>query len=221
MFYIDTADINEIEKYNKLGILKGITTNPTILSKTELYQDYVAHSKKVIQSNNNLMYYLQLVGETSGEMLEHYNFIKRNFEKEINNVGIKVPMTLSGFETVKSIKKDNNKQKVMGTSMYSADQGILSAAVGCDSIVLYINRMEMNNIDSASVVETIRHYVDDHKLDMEIVGASYKNSGQVLDSLTAGAHSGTIGPDILEKMIQKDLSVKALSDFNEDAKKYE
>lgn len=220
MFYIDTANKKEIEKYNKLHFLKGVTTNPTILSKTELESDYITHSKAVIQDNKNLMYYLQLTGETAKEMLAHYKLIKEKFGDEIKNVGIKVPMTMAGFETVRYIKKDNPKQKIMGTSMYSIDQGILSAAVGCDAIVLYINRMEMNNIDSLFVVESIRKYVDDHNLDMEIVGASYKNTGQVVNSLVAGVHSATIAPDIFEKMIQKDLSVKALKDFNEDAKKY-
>lgn len=220
MFYIDTAEIKEIEKYNKLGLLKGITTNPTILSKTELESDYITHSKKTIKLNSNLMYYLQLTGETAKEMLDHYNFIKENLGAEIENVGIKVPMTMAGFETVRYIRKENSKQKIMGTSMYSIDQGILSAAAGCDAIVLYINRMEMNNIDSLFVVESIRKYVDDHNLDMEIIGASYKNTGQIVNSLVAGAHSATIAPDLFEKMIQKDLSIKALKDFNEDAKKY-
>jgi len=220
MFYIDTANKKEIEKYNKLHFLKGVTTNPTILSKTELDHDYVTHGKSVIQENGNLMYYLQLTGETSKEMRDHYTFIKDSFAKEIKNIGIKIPMTLAGFETVRYIKKDNPDQKIMGTSMYSVDQGILSAVAGCDAIVLYINRMEMNNIDSLFVVESIRKYVDDHNLDMEIVGASYKNTNQVVNSLVAGVHSATIAPDIFEKMIQKDLSVKALKDFNEDAKKY-
>lgn len=220
MFYIDTADKKEIEKYNKLQFLKGVTTNPTILSKTKLENDYITHSRAVIRANKNLMYYLQLTGETPKEMWQHYKVIKENFEDEIENVGIKAPMTLAGFETVREIKRDNPDQKVMGTSMYSIDQGILSAAVGCDAVVLYINRMEMNNIDSLAVVEAIRKYVDDHNLDMEIIGASYKNTGQVVNSLVAGAHSATIAPDVFEKMIQKDLSVKALKVFNEDAKKY-
>ncbi|WP_068269140.1 transaldolase family protein [Caviibacter abscessus] len=213
--YIDTANLIEIEKALKTGVIKGVTTNPTILKKENKNRK---EQIKEILSLGVQELFIQLLGETSEEMILDFENLKK-FEKEIGfKLSLKVPLSFAGLETVSKIKKEDSSRVVLGTAVYSSDQAILGAVAGCDYLAPYVNRMQNNSIDSILEISKIRTFIDDRNVKTKILAASFKNSNQVVDSLVNGAHTATIPYDILVQMIDKQIALNAIKVFNEDGK---
>ena len=208
--FLDTANLEEIEKNVKLGFFKGVTTNPTLLLKEK--EERFQHIDNVLERDVDLVF-VQVIGDTIEEFYEDYDKIcKINPSK---NVGIKVPMNTIGMQFVKEIKAKSPERSILGTAIYSADQGILSSLVGCDYIAPYVNRMSNNNLDPYASISQMRQFIDDRSLKTKIMAASFKNTNQVIDALMAGAHTATIPADLVEKMVNKELAVNAINVFNE------
>lgn len=211
--YIDTANLVEIEKALKTGVIKGVTTNPTILKKENRKR---ADQVKDILALGVEELFIQLLGETSDEMMKDFENIKQ-LEKEIGcELSLKVPLSFAGLETVSRIKKEDSCRTVLGTAVYSSDQGILGAIAGCDYLAPYVNRMQNNSIDSINEIMKIRAFIDSRNLNTKILSASFKNCNQVVDSLVAGAHTATIPYDILIQMVDKQIALSAIKVFNTD-----
>src|SRR5699024_1762281 len=120
-----------------------------------------------------------------------------------------------GIQFVKEIKAKNPGVQILGTAIYSADQGILASLIGCDYIAPYVNRMSNNNLDPYAAIAQIRQFIDERGLKTEIIAASFKNSNQVVDALIAGSHTATIAADVVDAMIEKELATNAINVFNE------
>lgn len=213
--YIDTANLNEIKKALKIGIVKGVTTNPTILKKEnkkreEQIKDIISLGVKEL--------FVQLLGETCDEIIQDFEKIKKIEEKLNCKLSLKVPISLSGLEAIYKIKVEDEKRIVLGTAIYSSDQAILGALAGCDYLAPYVNRMQNNSIDSINEIKKIRKFIDLRNLNTKILSASFKNCNQVIDSLVNGAHTATIPYDILVQMVNKDIAINAIKVFNEDGK---
>ncbi|MEG0329075.1 MAG: transaldolase family protein [Longicatena sp.] len=211
--YIDTANIKELKEALKTGVIKGVTTNPTILKK---------ENKPRFQQINEIMdlkpsiLFVQILGSTTDELIADFHKVMDFAKEKKYNIGIKVPMNFIGLETVKTIKNTNPEIKVLGTAIYSADQVILSAIAGCDYVAPYINRMQNNGIDPFEQVSIMRTYIDNHNLSCEILAASFKNTSQISEALTSGAHTCTIPFDLLKAMMDKELALNAIQVFNTD-----
>ncbi len=211
--FLDTGNIEEIERGIKLGIFKGVTTNPTLLlrEKEERFQ----HIYKILEKDVDLVF-IQLIGDSKQELYEDYKKIQGI--KTHKKIGIKVPMNLDGLEFIKELKKECPEQIILGTAIYSADQGILASLAGCDYIAPYVNRMLNNGLDPYHAISQVRKFIDERSLDTKIMGASFKNSNQVVDTLMAGAHTATISMDVVQKMINKELAINAIKVFNDHGK---
>ena len=214
MMFLDTANINDINKYIKTGILKGVTTNPTILLKENINR--VQQIENILGTNTDLLF-VQLIGATIEELYDDYEKLKNI--KGSKKIAYKVPINLIGLEVVNKIKSDNSKTIVLGTAIYSADQGILAALAGCDYVAPYVNRMSNNNINPFEAISKMRSFYEDRDLDCKILAASFKNTNQILDALEAGAHTCTIPADLFERMANKDLALNAIEVFNNDGQK--
>ena len=207
--FLDTANIEEIRKAMKTGVFKGVTTNPTILLNERTPR---AEKVREILEMGVRFIYVQAIGETVEERLEDCETILSL--DNAGRVGLKIPMDIAGLEVVKQIREKYPDCRILGTAVYSADQGIFAALAGCDSIAPYINRMSNNDLDPYKAVSIIRDFIDEHQLDCEILGASFKNTNQVIQTLACGAHSVTIPYNIFEKMMNKELAVSAIETFN-------
>ena len=212
--FLDTANINDINKYMKTGVLKGVTTNPTILLKENINR--FKQIENILGTNTELLF-VQLVGDTLEELCEDYENLKNI--RGCNKIAYKVPINLVGLEVVNKIKADNPKTIVLGTAIYSADQAILAALAGCDYVAPYVNRMSNNNINPFEEISKMRSFYEDRNLDCKILAASFKNTNQILDALEAGAHTCTIPSDLFKQMVNKDLAINAIKVFNEDGQK--
>lgn len=207
--FLDTANIDEINENLPLGIFKGVTTNPTLLLKEK--KERFSHIDTILASEVELLF-VQVIGETVEELMGDYVEI-RNIQTD-KKIIIKVPMNTTGLEFVKIIKQKYPEQLVLGTAIYSSDQGILSAVVGCDYLAPYVNRMSNNNLDPYTSIAQMRNFIDDRQLPTKIMAASFKNANQVVDSLTAGAHTATIPAEIVNQMMNKELALNAIRVFN-------
>lgn len=213
--FIDTANLEEIKLALKTGTVKGVTTNPTILKKVgkkreEQISDILSLGIKRL--------YVQTLGETAEEMFSDYKILKSIGEKHNTKLGIKVPLSIEGLEAVARIKQDDRNVSILGTAIYSADQGIMGAIAGCDLLAPYVNRMQNNSIDSIAEISKMREFIDSRGLDTQILAASFKNSNQVVDSLVNGAHTCTIPYEIMVQMMNKDVAINAIRVFNQDGK---
>lgn len=207
--FLDTASIDEINEKLPLGIFKGVTTNPTLLLKEN--KERFSHINTLLASDIELLF-VQVVGETIEELKKDYITI-RNIET-YKKIIIKVPMNTTGLEFVKITKQSYPEQLILGTAIYSSDQGILSAIAGCDYLAPYVNRMSNNNLDPYRSITQMRKFIDDRQLTTKIMAASFKNANQVVDSLTAGAHTATIPAEIIDQMMNKELALNAIKVFN-------
>jgi len=211
--YLDTANIKDIKQYTNYGIIKGVTTNPTLLLKEG--KERISHLKNIEETNNGMVF-VQIVGDTFKELWEDY--IKINDLIPDNNFGLKVPLNFPGLAFIKKIKEEETDRKVLGTAIYSADQGIIGAISGCDYLAPYVNRMSNNNLDPYRVIKQIKMFIDQRNLKTEIMGASFKNTNQIISSLMAGAHTATIPPNILNQMVNKELATNGIEIFNKHGK---
>ncbi|AEB30101.1 translaldolase [Carnobacterium sp. 17-4] len=211
--FLDTASIDEINEKLPLGIFKGVTTNPTLLLKEN--KERFSHLNTLLASDVELLF-VQVIGETVEELKKDYTIIQNiQTDKEIV---IKVPMDTIGLEFVKITKQNYSEQLILGTAIYSSDQGILSAVVGCDYLAPYVNRMSNNNLDPYRSITQMRKFIDNRQLPTKIMAASFKNANQVVDALIAGAHTATIPTDIVDQMMNKELAINAIKIFNSHGK---
>ena len=131
-------------------------------------------------------------------------------------LGIKISVNHAGLETIAAMRAHRLDLPLLGTAIYSAEQAILAGIAGCDFVAPYINRMENHAIDPCAVIATTRRYYDNHAIPCQIMGASFKNSAQILRALDAGAHTCTIPPDLLHAMLEQPLVAAAIQTFYAD-----
>ena len=208
--FIDTASSHEIRASLELGIIKGVTTNPTILLKEK-----VARKKKISEllALDAGLLFVQTIGDTTAELLTDARLIKE--QDPDNRIGIKVPITLAGVGAIKQIKEHQPRTIILGTAIYSSDQGILAGKAGCDYVAPYVNRMLNHNIDPFRVISDIKGYFTAHNIECLIMGASFKNTSQVIKSLTAGADTVTVSYETLTQMLNKELALQGVAVFNQ------
>lgn len=210
--YLDTANMREIKDAMKCGIFKGVTTNPTILLKSQKARE--EQIKEILAEENVDFLYVQAVGESLEERYGDCKVIFSYGEK----VGVKIPVDMIGLELIQKIKKTFPERKILGTAIYSADQGILGALAGCDMLAPYVNRMANNDIDPFAAISVMRRFIDERALPTQIIAASFKNAGQVTKALESGSHTATLPYDIFLQMVEKTLAIEAIKVFNQHGK---
>lgn len=208
--FLDTANLSEIKEAFSFGVLKGVTTNPSILLKEGQKREDII---KEILNNSEGTVFVQAAGSSYEEM---YDDCKEILALDDERIGLKIPANISGLRVMKTLKNQNDVPVILATAIFSVDQSILCGIAGCDYIAPYVNRMENNNIDPYEVVRKIRKIYDDRHFSTQILAASFKNTNQVVDIFTAGAHTATVSYDILQKMASKELASASIIGFNND-----
>ena len=210
--YLDTSNLKEISDALETGVIVGVTTNPTILKKQG--KSRVDQIKSIDELGVPVIY-AQLVGDNADELFEDYKALKEIGKELKGELGIKVPISNVGLKALKKIRDLDEEILVLGTAIYSADQGIMGALAGCNYLAPYYNRMENNATDPQQEIEKMRLFIDDRGLETKILAASFKNSSQVVNALISGAHTVTIDYSIFLQMTEKDVALKAIDVFNE------
>lgn len=211
-FFLDTANIEEIERINQLGLVDGVTTNPTIIAKEG--KDFESVIKEICALVD---------GPVSAEVtsLDSDGMIRE--AREINqwaaNIVVKIPMTEAGLKAVHTISKEGIKTNV--TLIFSAAQGLMAAKAGATYVSPFLGRLDDIASEGIQLVSDLREIFDIYDFKTEIIAASVRNLGHVEASALAGSDIATIPGNLFEKLWSHPLTTNGIAQFEADWQAYQ
>lgn len=208
--FLDTANISAIKMYNDMGLVDGITTNPSLMAKEGGDPQKVMEEIVQIIKGDVSLEVLSL--ETDG-MLEE----GRRLRKYGNNVIVKCPLTPDGLKACKILTSENIPVNV--TLCFSVNQAILAAKAGAKYVSPFIGRLDDNGQDGMNLIKEIRQVFDNYNFSTQILVASVRHPMHVVEAAKIGADVVTLPPDILGKMLKHPLTDIGLKNFLADWEK--
>lgn len=209
-FYLDTANIEEISAARKLGLIDGVTTNPTLLSREGgNWEEQVEKICELVDGPVSL----EVVGTTAEEMLSEAEHLT-SFGK---NVVVKIPMIEEGLVAVKELTARGIKTNV--TLVFSTMQALLAAKAGATYVSPFVGRLDAIGQNGMEVVSQIRTVFDNYGFRTNILVASVRHAGHVLESALLGADVITIPYNVIKQVAGHPLTDKGLASFLADWKK--
>lgn len=211
--FLDTANLELIRKYNDMGLLDGITTNPSLMSKEGRNpKDVMEEITKIIKGDVSL----EVVNTDYAGMIEEGKRLRQYGE----NVVVKVPMTADGLKACKHLSSEGIPVNV--TLIFSANQALLAAKSGAKYVSPFIGRLDDIGKDGMNLIRDIKIIFDNYKDDFktQILVASIRHPIHVVDAAKVGAHVVTLPPTVLDKMLQHPLTDIGLDNFLSDWKKF-
>lgn len=208
-FILDTADVSEIKKLNELLTVAGVTTNPTIITKSG--KGFEETVKEIIDLlDENQTFFIQAIAKNCDEIVEEAKYIHSLREK---NIYVKIPVTHEGLKAIKKCKELGIG--VLATAIYTADQAFMAALNGADYLAPYVNRME-NYGDGIQEVKDLIEMLRVNNLPSKVVAASFKNKKQVHSLIVAGIQAVTVPVDVAYSMINHPGTEIAVEEFTEN-----
>lgn len=210
-FFIDTADINEIRQAKELGILDGITTNPSLVSKTG--KPYKEVLETIAKEVSDVPMSAEVISTNCDSMVKE----ARELAAIGKNINIKIPLIDEGLKAVKILTEEGIKTNV--TLCFNAVQALLAARAGATYVSPFIGRLDDIGADGMEVVEEILTVFDNYGLTTQIIAASIRHPMHVKQAALIGAHIATIPFDVLKRLINHPLTDIGLEKFLQDYKK--
>ena len=209
-FFVDTADIDAIRELNELGVLDGVTTNPSLINKSG--RDIKEVTKEIADL---------VAGPVSAETVatDYDTMMKEGHElaKLGDNIAIKVPLTWDGLKACKSLREEGRMVNV--TLCFSVNQAILAAKAGATFVSPFIGRLDDINLDGMQLIADIRQVYDNYGFETEILAASIRTPNHMTEAAKIGADVCTAPPEVIQKMASHPLTDSGLSKFLDDWKK--
>lgn len=209
--FLDTANIEAIKKYIELGIVDGITTNPSLLLK-ENSRDPIDLMKKIVKLVDGPVS-LEIVAIEFDEIIEESLKLANYGE----NVVVKIPMSSVGLKAINFLTKKNIKTNV--TLIFSANQALLAAKAGATYVSPFIGRLDDIGYDGLTLIGDIVQIFTNYDISTQVLVASIRHPIHVIESAKLGADVVTLPPEILQKMINHTLTDKGLDVFLADWEK--
>lgn len=205
--FIDTANVEEIRKANEMGVICGVTTNPSLIAKEgRVFKEVVAEIASIVD------------GPISAEVisLEADKMVEEALElsKIHKNIVIKIPMTAEGLKAVSILSKKGIKTNV--TLIFSQSQALLAARAGASYVSPFVGRLNDISSDGNKLVESIAAIFDIHGITTEIIAASIRSPEDVADAALSGAHIATIPYKVICQMIKHSLTDAGIERFLKD-----
>ena len=209
-FFIDTANLEQIKEMQDLGIIDGVTTNPTLLSKEGA--EPIEQLKKICEIVDGPVS-AEVIGLKTEEMVKE----ARELAKIAPNIVIKIPMTKEGIKAVKILESEGIKTNV--TLVFSQNQILIAAKAGASYISPFIGRLMDNGQDEIDMLWESMQIINAYDFKSEIIVASVRNARHVIEAAKMGAHIATIPFAVLEKMFVHPNTEKGLKAFLDDWEK--
>jgi transaldolase len=209
--FLDTANLESIKKFNDMGLLDGITTNPSLLSKEG------GDPKKIMEEITKIIHgdvSLEVISTTYSGMIEEGKRL-RNFGK---NVIVKVPMTPDGLKACKLLSSEGIPVNV--TLIFSSNQALLAAKSGAKYVSPFIGRLDDVGQDGMKLIKEIKQIFSNYNFGTEILVASIRHPIHVIDAAKIGADVVTLPPIVLDKMLHHPLTDTGLKNFLADWEKH-
>ena len=209
-FFADTAEVKDIQELNDLGLLDGVTTNPSLIAMSgRKFKDVIAEICAIVE------------GPVSAEVvsLDYEGMMREaaDLRKIANNVTIKVPLTLDGLKACKALTSDGCMVNV--TLCFSAIQALLAAKAGATFISPFIGRLDDIHLDGTELIAEIRQIYDNYAFDTEILAASVRTPLHVKQVALIGADVATCPPSVIKGLVRHPLTDKGIEQFLADWKK--
>jgi len=206
-FFLDTANLGEIRRAVRLGVIAGITTNPTLIAKEGLafhptVQEICALCPGPVSAEAISL-------DVPGMLREAHELVAL-----APNVVVKIPMTANGLEAVAALSQAGIKTNV--TLIFSANQALLAARAGATYVSPFVGRLDDISALGMDVVRDIAHIFSLHGLDTEIIAASLRHPQHVHEAAIAGAHIATVPYKVIEQMINHPLTTQGIERFLAD-----
>ena len=209
-FFVDTADVKEIKELNDLGLLDGVTTNPSLILKSG---GKIAEVTKQICDIVKGPVSAEVTATEYGEMMKQAKVLARIAD----NVAIKVPLTYDGLRACRDIRSDGRLVNV--TLCFSATQALLAAKAGASFISPFVGRVDDMAADGMELISEIRTIYDNYDYKTEILVASVRTVNHVKQAALIGADICTVPPATLKALVKHPLTDKGLEAFLADWKK--
>ncbi|MGB7244301.1 MAG: fructose-6-phosphate aldolase [Sulfitobacter sp.] len=206
-FFVDTAEIDAIAELNDLGMVDGVTTNPSLILKSG--RDILEVTKEICDLVD---------GPVSAEVvaLEADQMIAegRKLAEIADNITVKLPLTWDGLKACKVLAGEGKMVNV--TLCFSANQALLAAKAGATFISPFIGRLDDINLDGMELIEDIRTIYDNYGFETQILAASIRSPNHILDAARIGADVVTAPPEVIKKLASHPLTDKGLEQFMSD-----
>ena len=209
-FFVDTADVEAIAELNDLGMVDGVTTNPSLIMKSG--RDIKEVTKEICDMVTGPVSAETVALDADGMIAEG-----RELAKIADNIAIKVPLTWAGLKACKTLSDEGRMVNV--TLCFSANQALLAAKAGASFISPFIGRLDDINLDGMDLIADIRTIYDNYDFRTEILAASIRSVNHMSDAALVGADVATAPPDVIKKMAAHPLTDKGLDAFLKDWEK--
>ncbi len=210
-FFIDTANVEDIRKANDMGVICGVTTNPSLIAKEGRdFQEVIKEITSIVDG--------PISGEVKATTVDAEGMIKEGREIAAihPNMIVKIPMTVEGLKAVKVLAAEGIKTNV--TLIFSANQALLAARAGASYVSPFLGRLDDISQPGIDLVRTIAEIFQIYGLDTEIIAASVRNPIHVTDCALAGADIATVPYDVIAQMTKHPLTDQGIAKFQADYK---
>lgn len=209
-FFLDTGNLDEIKRINRLGLVDGVTTNPSIIAKEarpfkEIIQEICREVNGPVSA--------EVIGLSVDEMLEE----ARELATWAPNVVVKLPMTENGLEATYRLTQEGIKTNL--TLVFSAAQGLMAAKAGATYISPFVGRLDDIGVDGMSLISELKSILTQHNLQSKIIVASIRGIRHVELAALAGAHIATIPGSLLPTLWKHPLTDAGIEKFLKDWEK--
>ena len=210
-FFVDTANVEEIRKANDMGIICGVTTNPSLIAKEGRdFNQVIAEIASIVDG--------PISGEVKATTTDAEAMIKEGREIAAihPNMVVKIPMTVEGLKAVKVLHAEGIKTNV--TLIFSAAQALLAARAGATYVSPFLGRLDDISMPGIDLINEITEIFMMHDIQTEIIAASIRNPIHVIDCAKAGADIATVPYKVLEQMTRHPLTDQGIAKFQADYK---
>lgn len=209
-FFIDTANINEIKEANELGVLAGVTTNPSLVAKEGVdFHERIREICNVVEGPVSA----EVISLEADKMIEE----GKELAKIAPNVVVKVPMTTEGLKAVKAFSDLGIRTNV--TLVFSAVQALLAARAGATYVSPFLGRLDDIGHNGMDLIRQIAEIFAIHGIETEIIAASVRHSVHVTDAALNGAHIATIPANVIASLVKHSLTDQGIEKFLADWEK--
>ena len=209
-FFVDTAEVSEIIELNDLGMVDGVTTNPSLIKKSG--RDILEVTKEICGIVSGPVS-AEVTATDADKMIAE----GRKLAELASNIAVKLPLTWDGLRACRVLSQEGKMVNV--TLCFAANQALLAAKAGATFISPFIGRLDDINLDGMELIEDIRTIYDNYGFETQILAASIRTANHVLDSARIGADVITAPPAVIKNLANHPLTDKGLASFLADIKK--
>jgi transaldolase len=205
--FVDTAEIGDILELEKLGLVDGVTTNPSLIKKSG--RDFIEVIREICEAVEGPVSAETVALDYEGMLAEG-----RKLAQLASNIAVKVPLTWDGLKACRTLTEEGRMVNV--TLCFSANQALLAAKAGATFISPFVGRLDDINLDGMDLIRDIRTIYDNYAYETEILAASIRSANHVSEAALAGADVVTCPPPVLKTLASHPLTDKGLAAFLKD-----